>query len=277
MRRVHLLMAIVAGLMIVQSGLGLLFSRQYRDVDWVKATWFGNDWVTLAAAAPLLIVSARMAARRGSTRGMVTALGALGYAAYNYAYYLFGAALNAFFPIYVAALVLSVVTLILALSAVDVPGIAARFAPATPVKLVGGYYVCISVGLASVWLWMWAAYAFEGRPTPVPPEAFKLVAALDLSVLAMALGSGGVLLWQRRPWGYAIATIAGVFASIYLLVLCVNSAVAVRRGLAEPPGELPVWGTLIVATLAATLVLVGHVRDRPPDQPVRHSVGISDS
>jgi hypothetical protein len=34
-------------------------------------------------------------------------LGAVGYAFYNYAFYLFGAALNAFFPLYVAPLLLS--------------------------------------------------------------------------------------------------------------------------------------------------------------------------
>jgi hypothetical protein len=39
---------------------------------------------------------------------------------YNYAYYLFGVALNAFFPLYVVAFVLSAVTLIVALSRLDV-------------------------------------------------------------------------------------------------------------------------------------------------------------
>ena len=44
----------VGGLMLVQSALGLLFREQYRDVEWIAATWFGNDWATLAIALPLL-------------------------------------------------------------------------------------------------------------------------------------------------------------------------------------------------------------------------------
>jgi hypothetical protein len=94
------------------------------------------------------------------------------------------------------------------------------------------------VGLAIVWLGLWGAYAFAGRPTPIEPEAFKVVAALDLSLMVPALGIGGVLLWRRRPWGYVIATIAAIQGALYLLVLSIGSAIAIRRGLAVAPGEL---------------------------------------
>jgi hypothetical protein len=45
-----------------------------------------------------------------------------------------------------------------------------------PLRLVGGSLVFVGFGLASVWMAMWAADIFAGRPTPVEPEAFKLVA-----------------------------------------------------------------------------------------------------
>jgi hypothetical protein len=80
---------------------------------------------------------------------------------------------------------------------------------------------------------MWAPYVFAARPTPVVPEAFTLVAALDISIMATVLGLGGVLLWQRRAWGYIVAAIAGIQGSLYLLVLSVNSVIAIPRGLAE--------------------------------------------
>jgi hypothetical protein len=38
-----------------QALMGLLFQTAYRDIDWIRATWFGNDWVTLVVAVPLLI------------------------------------------------------------------------------------------------------------------------------------------------------------------------------------------------------------------------------
>jgi hypothetical protein len=68
----------------------------------------------------------------------------LGYGAYNYAYYMLGAALNAFFPLYIVPLVLSVVTLILALSQTDVAEVAAGFRPKTPARASSAATSCSS-------------------------------------------------------------------------------------------------------------------------------------
>ena len=249
-------------LMLVQSTTGLLFPGQYRDVDWIKATWAGNDGVTLVVGAPLLLAGIALA-RRGSVRGLLMWLGAVGYAAYNYAFYVFGAALNASFLIYVAGVVLAVVTLVVALAHLDVAGVARAFRTETPVRVMGGALVIIGVGLAGVWTAVWAAHVFAGRPTPVEPEAFKVVAALDLAVMVPALTAGGTLLWRRRPWGYAIAAIASIQGALYLLVLSVNSVVAVRRGLVAAPGELPVWGMLLLPMAAVAVALLASVRAGP--------------
>jgi hypothetical protein len=248
-------------LMFVQSSLGLVFDGHYRDVAWIKATWFGNDWVTLLVAVPLAIGSPRLAAS-GSVRGLLLWLGVLAYAIYNYAYYLFGAALNVFFPIYMAVFILSVTTFVLALSCVDATSVAANFRPSTPVRLIGGYLAIVGIGLAGVWFAQWAAYVFAERPTPVDPEAFKLIAALDISLMATALLAGGVLLWRRAPWGYPVATLAGVQATLYLLVLSVNSAIAGYGGAKAPSSELPLWGTLGTCTAAATALLLVNVKRR---------------
>jgi hypothetical protein len=255
----YILSAVLAALMLVQSVLGLVFPGQYRDVEWIRATWFGNDWITLVVGAPLLAASLVLA-RRGSIRGLLLWLGMLGYGAYNYAYYMLGAALNAFFPLYIVPLVLSVVTLILALSRIDVAGAAASFRPKTPVRIVSGYLVFVAGGLTFVWMGMWAAYVFAGQPTPIEPEAFKLVAALDITIMVPALAFGGVLLWRRNAWGYILAAIAGIQGSLYLLVLSINSAVEILRGFAEAPGQLPVWGTLAVTITAVTALLLANVR-----------------
>ena len=150
----------------VQSALGLIFHPLYRDVAWIKVTWFGNDWVTLLAAVPMLTVAVVLV-RRGSTRGVLLWLGMLGYIVYNYAFYLFGAALNSFFVLYLVAFTLSVVTLILSISRLDVVGIASSFHPSTPVRVIGGYLGVVGVGLAGVWLTLWAAYVFAGTRLPV--------------------------------------------------------------------------------------------------------------
>lgn len=177
----------------------------------------------------------------------------------KYAFYLFGAALNVFLLLYVLALVVAVVAIILALSRLDVAVVARSFRPAAPVRALGGSLMCIGIGLALVWIAMWAALVFAGRPTPVDPEAFKIVAALDLALMVPALTAGGILLWRRRPWGYVIASQASR-ARLYLLVLSVNSVIAIRRGLASAPGELPVWGTLLIVTTVIAVVLLANAQ-----------------
>jgi hypothetical protein len=246
---------VLMNLMLVQASLGLLLPNQYRDADWIRATWYGNDWVTLVAAVPLLSFGI-LRARRGSIRGRLLVLGLAGYAVYNYAFYLFGAALNVFFPLYVLSVLVGISTLGLWVSQLDADTVARCFHAETRVQLIGGYLVCVAVGLAIVWLGLWGAFAFAGRPTPIEPEAFKVVAALDLSLMVPALACGGGLLAKQRPWGYLIATIAAIQGALYLLVLAVNSVIAIHRGLAAAPGELPIWGPLAAFTTFAAVALV---------------------
>ena len=246
-------------LMLAQAATGLILSNHYRDEAWIRATWAGNDWVTLILAIPLL-AAAEVAGRRGSVRGRLLVLGVAAYAIYNYCFYLFGAALNVFFGLYVAALVTAAAAFFYAITRLDVADVDRHIRADAPVRIVGGSLVVIAVGLAATWMAIWAAYAFAGRPTPVDPEAFKIVAALDLVLMVPALTIGGVLLWRRHRWGYIIATLASVQAALYLIVLTVNSVVAIQRGLAAAPGELPLWATLalVASGLAATLVV--HLR-----------------
>jgi hypothetical protein len=215
--------------------------------------------VTLIVAAPLLLIGLIRSAA-GSPRGLLLWLGLIGYALYNYAFYLFGAALNAFFPIYVVALVLAVIVLVLALPQLDAIRFARSVRPTAPVRFVGGSLVFIAGGLTTAWMAMWAVYVFAGRETPVEPEAFKLVAALDLSLLVPVLTVGGVLIWRRKDWGYIIASIASIQAALYLSVLTVNSVVAIWRDRVDMPGELPVWGTLTVFMTIVAVLLLANVR-----------------
>jgi hypothetical protein len=250
--------------MTVQSGLGIVFAHEYRDVEWVRATWFGNDWVTLVVAAPLLIVSVARAAT-GSIRAALVWMGLTGYALYNYAFYLFGAALNAFFPIYVAGVVLAVSVLTLALSHMEPNRIAANVGTAARVRFIGGSLLFIAAGLSTAWIALWAAYVFAGRPTPLEPDAFKLVAALDLSLMVPALSVGGVLIWKRMPWGFVVAALASIQGALYLFVMCVNSVVVIQRGIVRAPGELPIWAPMTIFTATVALLVLTSI------QPERHS------
>jgi hypothetical protein len=91
-------------------------------------------------------------------------------------------------------------------------------------------------------------------------SVLQLVAALDLAVMVPALTMGGILLWRRHPWGYVLASIASIQGAMYLLVLSVNSMVAIRRGLVAAPGELPIWGSLMVLTTVVAVAVLASVR-----------------
>jgi hypothetical protein len=62
MKAPYILATALAALMVLQSVLGLVFQVQYRDVEWIKATWFGNNWVTLAVT---LLVLTNIRSARG--------------------------------------------------------------------------------------------------------------------------------------------------------------------------------------------------------------------
>ena len=264
-RGAYVLSIVLGALMVVQSTLGLTYPAEYLDADWIKATWFGNDWVTLVVAVPLLSIGLTGRGRE-SVRRLLAWLGVLGYAVYNYAFYLFGAALNTFFLLYVAATVVATTALIVALSSVDSTRVAHAFRRSTPVRAIGGGLGGVAVGLASIWIFMWAAHVFAGRQLPAETEVFKLVAALDLSVMVPALVSGGALLWRKSRWGYLLAAIAGVQASLYLVVLSINSIIAIRRGLEAAPGQLPIWVPLTTFITLLTLLLFANVDERRKDE-----------
>jgi hypothetical protein len=174
---------VLAFLMAGQSLAGLFLQSRYHDADWIEAAWFANDWLTAVVALPLL-ASGVIRAHAGSDRGTLLWLGVVSYAVYNYAYYLFGAALNVFFPAYIAAFVISILILILALPQLEVGEIAGDFKSRWSARVAAGFFTLTGIGLIAAWITMWGAYVFDGRATPVPPEAFKLVAALDLSLMA---------------------------------------------------------------------------------------------
>jgi hypothetical protein len=245
---------LLIALMLVQSATGLLLPHFYRDVTWIAATWYGNDWFTLVVAVPLLSYARIRRAR--SRPALLLTLGVAGYAIYNYAFYVFGAALNAFFPIYLAGVALGTAVLAEHVLVLDLPRLAGSFSAATPVRLVGGYLVFVAAGLGFTWGAMWVAFAFAGFPTPIDSGVFKVVAALDLLLMIPALSFGGILLWRRRPWGYVIASIAAIQGAMYLAVLTINSAVAVNRSLVPPPGELLLWTPLVVLTTGVAAVLL---------------------
>jgi hypothetical protein len=255
--------------MFVQAATGLAFPRLYRDTQpWMLAAWRGNDAVTLLLAVPAL-VWATQRARRGSTRGLLLALGVLWFCFYNDAYYLFGTGLGLSFPLYVAIMVTCAITLIVSLPRVDPREVAEAIGPRAPARAVAAALVFVGGGLAAVWLAQWAAYVTTGKSPDIGPDAMRLVAAMDLSVIAPSLVAGGVLLWRRRPWGFVVASLGGVLGGTYALVLAAGTVVGIRAGIPGMAEQLPLWIGIAVVMLGALLALLWKV-EHPTLAPMPH-------
>lgn len=248
-----------AALMALASALGLLFPGLYHDPEWVMAAWFGNDLVTLVVAVPLLAAGLAWV-RRGSRLGELLVYASFAYSIYGYAYYLFGAHLNALLPVYVALVVVPLIGLAVGLGTLDAPALAGEFRPDTPKRFAAGYMVFVGVGIGVAWLAQWAAYVFGGTEPSVGVDAFGTIAALDLSLIIPFMLLGGVLLWRGKPWGYVLGAIYTVKGASYTLALTLGSAAGAARGVEGSLEQIPIWGAMSVLGAAAALTLLRGLR-----------------
>lgn len=253
-----ILIAILAAL---ASAGGLLCKGLYRDNAFVTTTWLGNDAVTLFLAVPILVAALFFSAR-GSLRAQLVWLGMLDYMLYNYAFYLFGAAFNAFFLVYAALLGLSIFALIFGLINLDVERIRQQFSDHTPVKWISGYFLLVALGLGTIYFIQSIAFIFSGQLPAIVMMAehpTNIVFALDLTLLIPWQVVGAVWLMKRHPWGYVLAGILSVKGPLYTLVLGVNSILVLNAGISQS-SELPLWGSLTVLGLAAGALLFENMK-----------------
>ncbi|GEO07105.1 hypothetical protein AAE02nite_47690 [Adhaeribacter aerolatus] len=247
---------ISTGLAGLAAAGGLGWPDLYQDKALFKLAWLGNDIVTLAVVVPLLLLTLFFA-RQGSQRAQLLWMGLLGYMFYNYAFYLFGAAFNAFFLLYVALFSLSGYALILGLSALDVRGLGKQFRPETPRKWLSGYLLFISLPLGIFEITQCLGFVFTGNL----PQAPSLIFALDLAIVVPNTALAAILLWKQHPWGYVLGAIMLVKAFTYGLVLTVTTTFIAFSGLSTGWDPLmPFYVFVMVGGLVGSLVLLKNLK-----------------
>jgi hypothetical protein len=255
---------VVLVLIAISSFVGLLVESLYRDNLWAASQFRGADFIRLFVAVPLF-AGAIYLTTRGSMRALLVWLGFLWLAVYDYAFYLFAAAFNELFLVYVAIFGLSVLALIWALPQVDVGAVKAAFSNRTPVRLISGYMFFWVIALGGLWIAMSVAFLFTGNvPQSVIDSGHPtaIVFALDLAILLPAVLLGAIWIWQRKPWGYVLAVMVNVKGATYALALISMGVFMERAGL-EAGGLLFLWIFFTVASVAATLALLVNMRPEP--------------
>jgi hypothetical protein len=251
----------VALLAEIASASGLLLPALYRDNALVTSGWLGNDLVTLIIAAPALAFLSARAPRRPDARELIR-LGLLDYMLYNYAFYLFGAAFNALFLIYVAIVTLSAAELIRGLVHLDVETVARAFGADAPVRAVGAYLLLVSTGLATVYVVQCVDFLVTGRLPAIviaTGHPTSVVFALDLTLVVPPGVLAGVWIWRRRPWGYALAVITTVKGAVYMIALLAATLAAWRSGALASASQMALWGAIGVGSALACAALVGKM------------------
>lgn len=206
---------VVLVLTIAATTIGLFATNVYRDNSFVKTAWEASDWVTLLLVPVLVVV---LIFRR-SVKAQLVWSGLLGYLAYNYAFYLFGAAFNMLFLVYLLVVSLSCFALIflslsLPLKDLHVEGIAP--------KIIAGYLCIIGIMLLAVEVppivsfittgELPQALADTGHPTAV-------VYALDLPYVVPISLLAAIWLWHKKSAGILLAALMLVKGASYGLVL----------------------------------------------------------
>ncbi|MDH3293815.1 MAG: hypothetical protein OER95_05790 [Acidimicrobiia bacterium] len=253
---------LVAVLAAVASAGGILIDGLYRDTEFVVSTWLGNDLVTLLVATPVL-VGALVLTARGSARATLVWLGMLDYMLYNFGFYLFGAAFNWFFFIYVVVFALSIWALVMALMSLDVDQLAAGFDPLTPVRPITGFMAFVGIALPIIYFLQWLGFATSGEVPSIIEKSghpTNIVFALDLSLVVPVMLVGAVLLWQRRGWGYALAAMANVKGAVYMLALSAATFTAFRAETVDSIAEVGLWLIIGVGSTIASVVLLHNLR-----------------
>lgn len=226
LRRWHVLTtAAILVLSVLATLLGFLRPGHYRDAPYHLAQIYGQDVVTLAVGVPLLAVGLWYA-MRGSLRGYVVWLGALGYMLYTWASYALMLYFNEFFLGYVALFGLSLYAFVGGVLHLDAAAVRARLAGRLPNRVTVAYLLGMGAFIALGWLADIVPATLRGGV----PEAVRLaqvptsvIYAMDLAVLLPAVLVVAAWVRQRRAWGYVFAGVLLVkFATLGLAVLAME-------------------------------------------------------
>jgi len=257
----YILSTLIAILAAFASAGGLFMKGLYRDNLFVTSAWKGNDVVTLLLAVPILIVT-MILSKQGSLKGRLAWMGVLGYMLYNYAFYLFGAAFNWFFLLYVGLLGLSIFALIFGLINLGINKTNPQDNKRMPVKWIAAYMLLVAMGLTLIYVAQSLNFISTGEIPAIVARTghpTSIVFALDLTLLVPFLVLGAIWLLQRKPWGFVLAGISTIKGPLYTLVLTAGSLWAANVGVKGAGSEVPLWITLTVLGLIASLLFYRNI------------------
>jgi hypothetical protein len=237
---------VLLGLMGIAALSGVLVPALYKDNLLVKSGWIGNDLVTLFLVLPVLVLSISLL-RRGSLKGLLVWGGVALYALYCYAFYLFGAAFNSLFLVYVAILIAASFGLIQLLTLPEIKKIISTVALPQKTRYLAGLMIFISLSLGAYWIAMTVQYFWTGNPPALVTAVdhpTNVTGALDLWMVVSVGLLAGFWLWQQKPWGYVVGTIWSIKGGLYMTALSAAAIAQYISGAVADLFQVAIWAPI---------------------------------
>lgn len=255
-------------LMTAVSVVGLSVDDVYRAPKSVAAMLRGYDLVTLAVAVPVLAITL-LPHFRQSVQAQLLRLAILGYAAYNYASYVFGTGFSTVFLLHDAAFTAATFALGFSAASLDLGRVYKSFRPSTPARAIGSVLALLAAGLGATWVFYSLRFTLTGQSPKesllvLPEPNLHLAYVLDLTLLVPCYAVAAALLWRRARWGYPMAAALLVFSLVhelnYVVALVFQSNAHIPGATAFDPQAI----VIIAIILAATLALFSGTRRQSP-------------
>jgi hypothetical protein len=245
------------GEMVEIHGRGLY---HYDSISYA-AQAVAQDAVTLILGIPLLIGGLAWA-RKGSLRGHLLLTGTLGYMLYTYTSYSFLSSYNPLFLLYVALFSLCLFAFILAMMHLDPELIARCVSDKFPRKGIAIFMIILAGFLLLAWLGRIVPGLISGTP-PFGLESYTtlVIQALDLGIIVPTSGLAAVLLWQDRPWGYALSSVVlvkGLTMGAALIAMIISQ---IMTGVPVSIVEIVMFSGIALAALVFTLMMFRHIKE----------------
>jgi len=197
----------------------------------------GADVVALLAL-PLLFVSF-MFYRRDSLRAGFLLVSALAYYLYYGASLGFVVAYNNLYLVYLALFSASFFAFVLALTAINLPSLPARFSPRLPRRGMAIFMFVVGVGVAFIWLSdVINALTTNGVPQALGSHIALVTYTLDVGIIAPACILAGILILRRAPLGYLLTGVMTMLLALVGAMVIGQTVMQLNLGVQLSTGQL---------------------------------------
>jgi hypothetical protein len=252
---------IIIGLLVIASLSGIFLENLYNDNLLVQSAWYGTDLITFILAFPIFLMSIVLYKKK-TLFGLLLVFALLYYSLYNYAFYLFSAAFNSMYLLYVFIFTGSLYGILMIIRKIKIKAIAERYRDDTPTKLIGGFMILVAVILGVFHIGLSLSYVFTGEVPAIIKNVghpTNVIAALDLSMVVPVALFGGISLIKKQPWGYVLAVVWNFKGFIYMTALTSAGVVSYLNGAAESLLELFLWVPIAIGCVIMSYISLKYI------------------